>query len=271
MLKGRARTSVFYGARQGTNLNSIRSARGVLISSNANRIEKLQAARILKAAQKGHLRSEVASTPLESGRYSQPRKIGRTSRRNVAREAIRIQQELVQNNPELRKVFRKAKFLHYVDRLKHHGARTLSGFDSNLPWPTGISANQQARMWRLGRAGARSVPQLTMGLAGVIMVREYLQFTSAKISTREFYRNSAGPTIVLVFTAGGTIIGAVVSGGPGAVPGAYVGGILAVPVEAGTNWLIDRYYRDFDHRQRRMADAAVDQFYGVDADLVGEL
>ena len=44
--------------------------------------------------------------------------------------------------------------------------------------------------------------------------------------------------------------------------------MAALPVEVAADWVIDRHYRDFDTRQRRLVDAAVEEFYGVDATLV---
>ena len=263
------------GSLQGTNLNTIRSAGslrrgcGVIRKSGTNRIEKLQAARIIKAAQKGHLGTGVVKTEHVWGTPRAPRQMGPWNTDNVAKEARKIERELVKRHPELRKVFMRANFLHNVDRLKYHGARTLSYLGSASARSIGLSATQQTGLRRIGLAGARWLPPLAVGVAGVTMVTAYYQFASGLTSPREFYRSSAGPTILVVFTATGALVG-VGAFGVGAVAGASVGAMAALPVEVAANWVIERYYREFDTRQRRLVDAAVEEFYGVDATLVEE-
>ena len=61
-----------YGSLQGTNANAIRSAGGVLAHSGANWSEKLQAARVIKAAQSGHLETGVIRTSPCTGNASCP-------------------------------------------------------------------------------------------------------------------------------------------------------------------------------------------------------
>ena len=266
---GSGRIGVFRGVRQGTNPNTIRSAKFVLISLNASWNEKLQAARIIKAAQKGHLTTGVVATRHQSGSFLDPKLIGRWATRNVAREATQIEQWLVRQHPGSRKMLRMANFLHKVDRAKYHVARRLSGFCCSTGRPIRPSALQQAGLRRIGLAGARWLPPLAVGVGGVAIVTAYYQFASGSTSQREFYRSSAGPTILVVFTATGALIGSVAFG-VGAVAGGSIGAMASLPVGVAADWVIERYYRDFDTRQRRLVDAAVEEFYGVDATLVEE-
>ena len=231
--------------------------------------KKLQMARLIKAAQKGHLVTGVVKTAHELGKPSDPRQVGSWNTDKIAKEARKMERELVRQHPELRKLFRMANFVHNVDSLKYYGASRLSEVGSAATRSLGLSATQQAGLQRIGRAGARWLPPLAVGVAGVTIVTSYHQFASGLMKPREFYRMGAGPTILVVFTATGAMVG-VVAGGVGAVPGASLGAIVAVPVEVATNWVINRYYRDFDLGQRRLVDAAVEEFYGVVVALVDE-
>ena len=261
-----------YNSLQGTNTNTIRSAEGSLRRSKTIPSEQLKMARIIKAAQKGHLTTGVVRTEHVRGTPRTPRLIGYLNTDKVAREAKKIERELIKRHPELRKVFMAANFLHKVDRVKYHVARRLSGFCC----PTGRpirpsrirpSAPQQAGLRSIGLAGARWLPPLAVGVGGVAIVTAYYQFASGLTSPREFYRGSAGPTILVAFTATGALVGSFAFG-VGAVAGGSIGAMAALPVEIAADWVIDRHYRDFDTRQRRLVDAAVEEFYGVDATLV---
>ena len=227
-----------YKSRQGTNANTIRSADGLLGRSGASRTQKLQSARILIAASRGQLSTVVVKTPHVLGTPGDPR-LSSSNNENVAKEARRRLQ-LAKQDPELRKLIRKAGFLHSVDRLNYIG--------------------QAAGRWFL------PVSSLS---TGVKMVTAYRKFSSGLISPREFYRSSTGPTMGIVFTVTGAIVGGVFFGA-GAVAGGSLGAMAAVPVEFAIGWLIDRHYHDFDLRRRRMVDKAVEEFYDVDATLIEE-
>ena len=262
-----------FDSLQGTNKNVIRSVGGYrgkpgfLHRSGTTWKEKVQMARVIKAAQKGHLETGVVRTPHVLGRPSDPRQSGSWNADRVAREARRIEKELIRQYPHLRKVFRIALFLHNVDRLRYQGARRMSHVASATARSIGLSDSKQDRLVRLGRAGVRWLLPLSVGVAGVTMITAYHQYTTGLTSPRKFYRSSAGPTIFVVFTSTGAIAGGFFFG-VGAVPGAALGAMAALPVEVAADWMIDRYYREFDRRQRRMVDAAVEKYYGVDADLV---
>ena len=258
---GAGRTSVSYSTRQGTNKNTIRSAARVLTSPRANLNEKLQAARIIKAAQRGQLTTGVVATRVLSGRFSDPQLVGRWSTRNVSTEAARIEQKLAKQYPESRRFFRKAGFLHKVERIRYRGARLLVVGSASARALVPKSTHR-ARLQRVGRAIGRWFVPVGVGIAGAtVMVARY-QASSGVINTREFYRRSAGPTIFVVLTATGAIVGGPVFG-VGSFAGAYLGALAAVPTGAAADWAISRYYRDFDLSQRRLVDAAVEEVYGV--------
>ena len=262
-----------FDSLQGTNKNAIRSVGGYrnkpgfLHRSGTTWKEKVQMARVIKAAQKGHLETAVVKTSHVLGRPGDPRQSGSWNTDRVAKEARRIERELIRQKPHLRKVFRIALFLHNVDRSRYHGARKLSDFASATARSIGLSATQQARLVRFGKVGVRWLLPLSVGVAGVTMVTAYHQYATGLMSSREFYRSSTGPTIFVVFTSTGAIAGAFLLG-VGAVPGAALGAMAALPVEVAADWMIGHYYREFDLRQRRIVDAAIEEFYGVDADLV---
>ena len=164
-------------------------------------------------------------------------------------------------------MFRKANFLHDVDRVRYRSVRRLSDLGSVTARSLGLNSTQQAELKRIGQAGGRWLLPLSVGVAGVTIVTAYYQFTSGLTSPREFYRSSAGSTVLVVLTATGAIVGGTAFG-VGAVAGASLGAIAAGPVQVATAWVIDRYYRDYDRRQRHLVDAAVEEFYGVDTTLV---
>lgn len=262
-----------FDSLQGTNKNVIRSVGGYrgkpgfLHRSRTTWKEKVQMARVIKAAQKGHLETGVVRTPHVLGRPSDPRQSGSRNTDRVVKEARRIEKELIRQYPHLRKVFRIALFLHNVDRLRYQGARRMSHIASATARTIGLSATKQDRLVRLGRAGVRWLLPLSVGVAGATIITAYHRYTTGLTSPREFYRSSAGPSIFVVFTSTGAIAGGFFFG-VGAVPGAALGAMAALPAEVAADWMIDRYYREFDRRQRRMIDAAVEEYYGVDADLV---
>ena len=163
----------------------------------------------------------------------------------LAREIVEAQRLLksAKQDPELRRLVRKAGLLHSVDRLNYIG--------------------QAAGRWFF------PLSPLSAGVTGAKMITAYRKFSSGLIGPREFYRSSTGPTMGIVFTATGAIVGGVFFGA-GAVAGASIGAIAAVPVEVAIGLLIDRHYHDFDLQQRRLVDRTVEEFYGIDATVVEE-
>jgi hypothetical protein len=112
-----------YGSLQGTNTNIIRSAERVLKSVNTKPVEKLAAARIIKAAQRHRLKTGVVKTPHVQGKPKAPQTTAKWDDTNVSREASRIERELVRRNPELASTFRQAKTDQARDVLKYRARK----------------------------------------------------------------------------------------------------------------------------------------------------
>jgi len=97
-----------YGTVQGTNANALQSAAGLLAARNASPNERLQAARVIKAAQRGSLRTAIVRTPHVLGSPLAPRRIGPTNADLVAHKARAIERQLIQGTPTLERIFRQA-------------------------------------------------------------------------------------------------------------------------------------------------------------------
>ena len=270
-----------YGSRQGTNANTIRSARGVLANKGASSAEKLQAARVIKAAQRGHLETAVIRTPHVLGTPEAPRRVGRVDTENVAKEARMIEHDLGKRNPELRSVFRKAGFQHRVDRVAYRGAGWISGsglvaprgFGSapalnarlqRLPGtvsPTGLVLAGGSRLQRLWQVGNRWILPAGLGVAGATMVTTYYGFATGSISSGEFLYDSAGSAVLVVSTAAGAVFGGIASFGSGAMPGAMIGATLAWPVQMVLERFNDQQLRKFEQAQQEAVDRVVEELY----------
>ena len=259
-----------YNSLQGTNKNAIRSAEGFLRRSGTTWKEQIHMARLIKAAQQGHLETGVVKTAHVLGRPREPRQAGSWDTRSVAREAKKLERELIRQRPQLQRVFRVASFLHNVARVKYRGTSRLSDLASSSARYIGLTPPRQTALWRVGQMGARWIFPVAVGLSGLTMVTAYYHYSSGVISAREFYRTSAGPAIAVVFTSAGAVAGSFFFG-VGAVPGAAFGAMASLPVELVTDWGLERYFRVFDQRQRRLVDAAVDEHYKVDALLIQKL
>ena len=274
-----------YGSLQGTNANTVRSARGVLVRSDASAAERLQAARVIKAAQKGHLETAVVRTPHVQGTPLAPRQVGGVHSGNVAREARAIERELVRRNPELRWAFRRAGLQHQTDRLVYLGARSMPDAVSGAPGtigrtaalkggfhrlpgtvsPGGLVSGGGGALRRLWQVGNRWILPVGLGVAGVTVASAYYRYESGSIGYRELVHYSAGSAIFVVFTATGAVIGGISSFGSGAMPGAMIGATLALPVQIYLEWANDRLYGDFSQTQQAAVDKAVEEFFLGDA------
>ena len=122
----------------------------------------------------------------------------------------------------------------------------------------------------IGRIAARAFLPITLSVEGSRLATAYHEYGSGRISQREFYQRSAGPAVMAVFTVGGATVGGVVGfqvGGVGAIPGAIagagVGVFAAIPAQFATDYVVNWYYREFDEKQRRAVNAAVETFYGL--------
>lgn len=143
----------------------------------------------------------------------------------------------------------------------------------------GVSSAAQLETFRLPAsaglvriAGAVLLP-VTFGVEGMRLTTAYYEYNLGRISQRDLYRRATGSTIAGAMIAGGTILGGLVglpAGGVGALPGAAAGAkiavFIAIPVQLAADYLWGSYYQNFDARQRRLANAAVDRFYGLEPD-----
>ena len=329
---GTAQLKWSFNSLQGTNRNTLRSAKNVLTRywRAATPEMKLQMARVVLAAEKGQLDTGVIKTKHVLGKPNTPELVGWDST-NVAREARRARREIIKGQPEARVVFREAGRDHWQDRkafraehrplrAKYRASQGLAavgfagalglGWDayqrSRVAWsmfedPTlkgsilpymqtgmafgrmaqattlGVGSTAQLEIWKLsvkrgtGRVAGRAFLPITLGVEGLRLATAYHEYGLGRISQREFYRRSAGPAIMAVFTVGGATFGGIVgfqAAGVGAIPGAItganIGAFAAIPVQFATDYMVDWYYREFDEKQRRVVNAAVETFYGLE-------
>ena len=239
-----------FNSRQGTNLNAIKSAERVLLASKAPLMEKVAAARVIVAAQQGRLDTGVIRTNHVLGTPGNPKLKGEWDHANVGKEARKIKQEINHNKPGARAIFRHAHKAQSFAMLKYRAPQGLAGigFASEL-------------------AGRFFTP-ITLGVDGLQFAMAYHQYGLGRISQRNFYRRTTGPAIDTVFTAGGAMVGGIFgmqAGGimaiPGAITGANIGAIAAIPVQFAADYMLDRYYREFDEHQRLVVNAAVEKCY----------
>ena len=248
-----------YGSLQGTNANTVRSAGGLLGSRGASVAEKRQAARVLKAAQGGHLESAVVRTPHVLGTPLAPRQTGGTHTGNVAREARLLEHELVRRNPELRPIFLRAGAEHRASRLAYLGTtlQRQAGFQQ-LPGGASISGVTAA-----GRRGLPGVLQIAdrwivpvgVSLAGATVAIQVYQLAADNIGHEEFVDALAAPAVLLTFSGAGFWMGA--------MPGAAVGMMLALPFQVYI-WL--RGDRQTIEEQQEAFAIALRERYGIAAE-----
>ena len=220
-----------YGSKQGTNLNTLRSAEFALKSAKT-RTEKLQAARVIKAAQNNHLETRVVRTAHILGKPQPPQLEGRNTD-NVRKEAVRIERELRGKSLDLAKVFKEAGTVQRVARLKYFAAKGM-------------------------RYAGRWVLPIVASLEGLRAGMTAYDYASGRMSQRDLYRRSLGPAIFATFTVSGAIVG-------GGIQGAFIGAMVAVPAQFAGDWMLNRYYQKFDERQRRLVDAVVEKSYELGA------
>ena len=141
----------------------------------------------------------------------------------------------------------------------------------------GVGSTAQLEILKLsvkrgaGRVAGKAFLPIMLGVEGLRLATAHHEYGLGRISQREFYRRSAGPAIMAVFTGGGATVGGIVgfqAGGVGAIPGAImganIGAFAAIPVQFAFDYGVDWYYREFDEKQRRVVNAAVETFYGLE-------
>jgi hypothetical protein len=308
-----------YESWQGTNQNAIRSAEFVLRSTVASPLEKLAAARVVKAAQKNRLQTGVVRTSHEKGVAEVPRLDGGFDRESVAKEAGDIERRLTQQNPTLASIFRKAGTAQLSDMLKYRAGQglTILGLAGSgmLGWDAYQQSQDAWEMWsdaalqntalpylQTGLAGGRWLESASLGLGsatqlgllgkgglrifghaagkwflpiaigveGLSAGTACYEYSTGRISKREFYRRTTGPAVFGVFTTGGAVIGGIAGSSaagvgalPGAGAGAGIGALVAVPVQFTADWTWNWYYRKFDEKQRAAVDEAVERRYAL--------
>ena len=245
-----------YGSLQGTNANTVRSAGGLLGSRGAGVAEKLQAARVIKAAQSGHLETAVIRTPHVLGTPLAPRQVGSFHTSNVANEARLLQHELAKRNPELRPIFAWAGVQHRASRLAYLGTSLTpqAGFQ-RLPGVasthglTAVGGSGLLRVWQIGN---RLIVPVGVSVAGATMMIQGYHLAVENISYAEFLDAVSGPAILLTFTGVGF--------GIGGMPGAAVGMVLALPVHA---YLLLSNDQQFSEAQQEAVEMALREHYQV--------
>ncbi len=181
-----------YGSRQGTNINTIRSAKFVLKSAQANQAEKRMAALIIRAAQKNRLETGVVKTPHVSGRPEFPRLQGSWNRKDVSKEAFRIERELRRNNP-------------------HLAAKAFNGANVGRP---GMASMRYVMIKGMRYVGRYSLP-VAIGVEGWMAWTAYHAYTSGLIGQSEFYHRIRGPAMFVASTGLGAIVGGILGEGSG--------------------------------------------------------
>ena len=292
-----------FNSRQGTNLNAIRSARFVLLSSKATLMEKVAAARVIVAAQQGRLDTGVIRTTHVLGTPDNPKLVGEWGHAKVRKEASKIKLELIRMKPDTLAIFWHAHKEQSFSMLKYWNTRRLANIRfardayqqsliakpmfNNSPlirsipphMQTGVSfgrmtqATTQPGILRLSKEGVskfagRLILPVVLGVEGLQFAMAYRQYGLGRISQRDFYRRTAGTAIIVVFTAGGAIVGGIIgiqaagiTAIPAAVIGANYGAIAAIPVQFSTSYILNWYYRKFDEHQRLVVNAAVEKCY----------
>ena len=218
-----------FGSLQGTNVNTIRSAQGLLLRSGTPPVERLAAARVIKAAQGGNLETRVIRTSHVLGVPDRPALEGRPNITIVAKEAYEIERDLVRQRPELRSVFRQA--------------------------------GQRAMFGRLFNAGSRVTLPVAVGVSGVTVAAGTYQLATGAIGYREFFRDSADTAYLSVLTVGGAVIGGVPTVGVGAGAGAVFGGLIAVTTQVAYNSYHELHHHDFVDAQQDAIDHAIEVRY----------
>lgn len=215
-----------YGSRQGTNTNAIRSAKFVLESPKASRKQKIASALALRAAQKNRLETGVVTTHHVLGKPKDPRP-GPWNRKDVSKEAVRIERELRRQSPATAKIFKEAGAIQRMTRLKYFAAKGMRG----------------------GQLIGRWVLPIAVGVEGLRAGMTYYDYASGRMSQRDLYRRSLGPAIFAMFTVGGGIVGG--------IPGTFLGVAMAVPARFVGDLMLNRYYQKFDEEQLQQVNTAV--------------
>ncbi len=275
-----------FNSRQGTNLNVIRSARFVLLSSKATLMEKVAAARVIVAAQQGRLDTGVIRTTHVLGSPGNPKLVGEWDHAKVGKEASKIKLELIRKKPDILAIFWHAHKEQSFAMLKYWKTRRLANIrfatdaykQSLIAWAmfnnpplirsipphmqTGVSFGRmtqtttQPGILRLSKGGVskfagRLILPVILGVEGLQFATAYHEYNLGRISQREFYLRTTGPAIIAVFTAGGAIVGGIIgmqAGGVPAIPVAYIGANIGAILAIPVHFAAD-YMLDWYYRE----------------------
>ena len=218
-----------YGTLQGINSNTIQSARGVLLRSGTTRTEKLAAARVIRAAQDGRLETRVIRTRHVVGVPRSPIPYGNPSLANVVNQARLFERDLVRQHPALRSVFRQA--------------------------------GNQAAIGRIWNTGSRVMLPVAVVTSGAALGIGAYRVVKGEIGSTEFFRNNKDPIIFISFTTSGAIIGGIASLGVGAVAGAAIGGLIALPAQLAYDVFENIRHRKFKEEQFVAIDRVIEKVY----------
>ena len=175
-----------FNSRQGTNLNAIRSAKRVLLSSKATHTAKVAAARVIVAAQQGRLETGVIRTSHVLGTPDNPKLLGDWDYANVRNEASKIEQELIRKKPDARAVFQHAHKEQSFAMLKYRAPQGLAivGFAGTLG--LGWDAYQQSlTAWSMFNDPTLKGSVLPYMQTGVLLGRMTQATTLAAISNTQ--------------------------------------------------------------------------------------
>lgn len=97
-----------YHSLQGTNLNAVRSAAGMMAARGTVPSERVQLARVIRAAELGRLDTAAVRTGHVMGKPLTPAQIGKVDSRSVRWEAWRTHRQMLRERPDLAPAFAMA-------------------------------------------------------------------------------------------------------------------------------------------------------------------
>ena len=166
---GNSRPTITYGSLQGTNPNTIWSARRVLVSPYETRQARVESARVIVAAQKNRLVTGVVRTPHTMGRPGEPRLEGRWNRTNVRGEARDIERRVTRESSDARQIFREARRKQSTAMLKFRATQGVAILGvagaAGLAWDTYQQAGVAWEMFNDPTLQGTLLPHMQTGVA----------------------------------------------------------------------------------------------------------
>jgi hypothetical protein len=105
---GNSRAKKTFGAKQGTNLNTLKSAANYLAIKGPSFAEKVMHAEIIEAAIRESLATGLAKTKHVGGKPEKPVLEGPFDESSVSKEAKKIKEQQIKQNPELKEAYEQA-------------------------------------------------------------------------------------------------------------------------------------------------------------------